>query len=99
MLRPLNDRIVVKPEPRVKSALLEVVDDEQPSIGTVVAVGPGSRDKKGRLFMPVSPGDRIRFGHHGKTANDDYLKFPTFTDDDGERYLLMSWKDVAFLEQ
>ena len=97
MLRPLRDKILVKPEPRVKSDFLQVVMAEVDNGGTVVAVGPGHYTDDGR-FIPqqVKPGDKIRFGTMGKSIDDEYLKFQEYIEDDG-RYLLMSWQDVCFV--
>jgi chaperonin GroES len=93
MLRPLRDRIVVRPIERVKSQVIDVIMEELPNIGEVLAVGPGEIDKKGRLIPnPIEIGQRIRFG-----GMEDYLSYPRF-EDNGEEYLVMSWKDVCFVE-
>ena len=93
MLRPLRDRIVVRPIERVKSQVIDVIMEELPNIGEVLAVGPGEIDKKGRLIPnPIEIGQRIRFG-----GMEDYLSYPRFKDD-GEELIVMSWKDVCFVE-
>ena len=93
MLRPLRDRIVVRPIERVKSQVIEVIMDELPNIGEVLAVGPGEVDKKGRLIPnPIEIGQRIRFG-----GMEDYLSYPR-CEVDGEELIVMSWKDVCFVE-
>ena len=93
MLRPLRDRIVVRPIERVKSQVIDVIMDELPNIGEVLAVGPGEIDKKGRLIPnPIKIGQRIRFG-----GAEDYLSYPRF-EDNGEELIVMSWKDVCFVE-
>lgn len=93
MLRPLRDRIVVRPIERVKSQVIDVIMDELPNIGEVLAVGPGERDKKGRLIPnPIEIGQRIRFG-----GMEDYLSYPR-CEVDGEELIVMSWKDVCFVE-
>jgi co-chaperonin GroES (HSP10) len=51
-LRPLRDRIVVRPIERVKSQVIDVVMSELPNSGEILAVGPGEVDKKGR-FIPT----------------------------------------------
>lgn len=93
--RPFADRILVEPIERVKSEALHVVMDEKPNQGTVVAVGPGKKDAFGGDFMPLRVGDRVRFGTMGK---DEYLTYPTYFED-GKRYLVLSWQDVAFVEE
>jgi len=97
MLRPLRDKILVKPETRVKSSIIDVVMDEVDNTGVVVAVGPGHHTEDGR-FIPqqVKVGERIRFGTSGYTKDDEYLKFQEYIEDD-VRYLLMSWQDVCFV--
>jgi len=96
MLKPLNDKIVVKPIPRVKSTLIEVIMDEKDNMGTVMAVGPGKKLINGkREPMPISVGSFIRFGHMG---NDEYLKYQEYFEDN-ERYLIMSWQDVCFEQE
>ena len=93
MLRPLRDRIVVRPIERVKSQVIDVIMDELPNIGEVLAVGPGEIDKKGRLIPnPIEIGQRIRFG-----GMEDYLSYPRF-EIDGEELIVMSSKDVCFVE-
>ena len=94
MLKPLRDRIVVRPVERVRSEVLLVIMDELPNIGEVLAVGPGEIDKKGRLIPnPIEIGQRIRFG----TA-EEYLAYPR-VEIDGEELIVMSWKDVCFIEE
>ena len=93
MLRPMRDRIVVRPIERVKSQVIDVIMEELPNIGEVLAVGPGEIDKKGRLIPnPIEIGQRIRFG-----GMEDYLSYPRF-EDNGEELIVMSWKDVCFVE-
>jgi chaperonin GroES len=68
-LRPLHDRVIVKRlEEERKSAGGIVIPDtaaEKPSMGEVVAVGPGKTDDNGKLQpMGVKPGDKILFGKY-----------------------------------
>ena len=95
-LTPLGDKIVVKPLTRVKSAILEVIMDEKDNMGTVVAVGKGkkiSADK--RDAMPLKVGDFVRFGTMG---TDEYLKYQEYFENN-ERFLIMSWQDVCFIQE
>ena len=67
-------------------------------MGTVVAVGPGTKlinDK--REEMPVQVGARVRFGTMNDNPKDEYLKYFPYTEDN-VKYLVMSWKDVCFVE-
>jgi chaperonin GroES len=71
-LRPLEDRIVVKPyEPEEKSAGGIVLPDtaqEKPTRGEVMAVGPGKRLKNGkRAEMNVKKGDKVLFARYAGT--------------------------------
>ena len=86
-LRPLRDCIVVKPVPRVKSTILEVIMSEKDNMGTVIAVGPQAQDK-------IQPGSFIRYGTMG---DNEYLSYQEYLEGD-ERYLIMSWKDVCFIQ-
>lgn len=81
-LRPLHDRIIVKRlEEERKSAGGIVIPDtaaEKPSMGEVVAVGPGKTDDGGKLVaMGVKVGDKILFGKYSgqefKMDGGDYL--------------------------
>jgi co-chaperonin GroES (HSP10) len=92
-LKPLADKIVVKPVERVKSQLIHVVMDEKDNMGTVVAVGPGKLIN-GRREMPIKVGAFVRFGTMG---SDEYLKYHEYFED-GERYLILSWQDICFEE-
>lgn len=94
MIQPMRDKILVRPIERVKSQVLAVVMSENPNIGEIVAVGPGEYDKRGRRIPnPCEVGQRIRYG----TA-DEYLKFQE-VEDNGEKFLLMSWKDVCWIDE
>ena len=96
LLKPLHDKIVVKPIERQKSAILEVIMYEKDNMGTVVAVGPGKRLPNGkREEMPISVGSFVRFGTMG---NDEYLKYQEYFENN-ERYLIMSWADVCFEQE
>ena len=96
LLKPMHDKIVVKPIERVKSKLIHVIMDEKDNQGTVVAVGPGKKLLNGkREPMPISVGSFVRFGTMG---NDEYLKFQEYFEDN-ERYLIMSWQDVCFEQE
>ena len=68
-LRPLHDRVIVKRvEEERKSAGGIVIPDtaaEKPSMGEVVAAGPGKTDDSGKLVaIGVKVGDKILFGKY-----------------------------------
>lgn len=58
MIRPLNDNIVVKPDPFVQSGLI-IMPEEDTRTGVVMAVGPGKKGSKRPLM--VSVGDHIMY--------------------------------------
>ena len=98
-LKPLADKIVVRPDVRVKSSVIEVIMAEAPNMGTVVAVGPGKRLPNGRReAMPIEVGAKVRFGTMGRDAKEEYLKF-TDVLHNGEKCLLMSWQDICGIVQ
>ncbi|MBI4504993.1 MAG: co-chaperone GroES [Chloroflexi bacterium] len=81
-LRPLGDRVVIRPQEReevTKSGL--VIPDtakEKPQEGTVVAVGPGAVDDKGaRRPLDVKEGDRVLYakwaGTEVKVEGEEHL--------------------------
>jgi chaperonin GroES len=81
-LRPLHDRVIVKRlEEERKSAGGIVIPDtaaEKPSMGEVIAVGPGKTDDNGKLIpCGVKAGDKILFGKYSgqefKLEGADYL--------------------------
>ena len=90
-LKPLGDRIVVKPseedESRTASGL--VIPDtakEKPQVGEVLAVGPGSWNEGGdeRIPLDVSTGDMVVYSKYGGTE----FKY------EGEDLLIMSSRDI-----
>lgn len=90
-LKPLGDRIVVKPaeedESRTPSGL--VIPDtakEKPQLGEVLAVGPGNWNEDGdeRIPLDVSVGDKVFYSKYGGTE----VKV------DGTDYLVLSSRDV-----
>ena len=88
-IKPLRDKIIVKPIPRVKSLILDTSTmAEAESIGTVIAAGDDA------LFHGVNVGDRIMFGTLARDYKDEYLKFEELNLD-GERHLKMSWQDIC----
>lgn len=89
-LRPLGDRVVVKPlsqEEVTKSGIImpATVDKERPERGEVIAIGPGKLLDNG-TFAPVGVkvGDKIVF----KKYSPDEVKI------DKEDYLVISESDI-----
>lgn len=97
-LKPMADKIVVKPDVRELSSVLIIDNKEQPNMGTVIAVGPGKKLSGGRREeMPVEVGARVRFGTMNDDPGEEYLKYFKY-EEDGVKYLVMSWQDVCFVE-
>ena len=88
-LKPLGDRIVVKPTPReemTKSGIvLPDTAKERPQEGSILSVGPGrTLDDGKREPMEVSPGQKVLFQKYAGTE----FKL------DEEELLILSQKDV-----
>jgi chaperonin GroES len=71
-IRPLRDRVVVRrveeDERTPGGILIPDTAKEKPMLGTVVAVGPGVRDKRGERIAPhVQEGDTVLFGRWSGT--------------------------------
>jgi len=94
-IRPLADRVVVKPVEREEKTkggiyLPDTASKERPMEGTVLAVGEGRIDDSGkRIPMNVKPGDRVIFAKYSGTE---------FKVDDVE-YLILSEKDILGIVQ
>jgi chaperonin GroES len=73
VLRPLEDRIVVRPADaeRTTASGLVIPDTatEKPQEGTVLAVGPGTWDDTGttRIPLDVQVGDTVLYSKYGGT--------------------------------
>jgi len=88
-LRPLGDRVVVKPTPReemTKSGIvLPDTAKEKPQEGTIIAVGPGRiLDDGTREAMDLKKGNKVLYAKYAGTE----FKL------DGEELLIVSQKDV-----
>lgn len=89
-LKPLNDRVLIKiEEAETKTAgglYLTNATTEKPSIGTVIAVGPGPLDEEGkRKPLSISSGNSVLFS---KYAGND------FKGADGAEYIALRASDV-----
>jgi len=89
-LKPLGDRLVVKPTPReemTKSGIvLPDTAKERPQEVTVLAVGPGrTLDDGKREAMEVSVGQKVLFQKYAGTE---------FKLDDDDELLILSQKDI-----
>jgi len=81
MIRPLHDNVVLEMEEaeEVTSSGIILTDSnkEKPTIGKVLAVGPGKVTDKGLSPMNVKVGDRVIFEKYGnsevKIDDQEYL--------------------------
>jgi co-chaperonin GroES (HSP10) len=80
LIRPLHDRVVVRPNVRQLSSVLHVQNNEKFNEGTVVSVGPRVRS--------VAVGDFVKYG------NGTYLDWP-LVEVDGCDYQIIQEADVA----
>ena len=87
-LKPLEDRIVVKPgeeeETTVSGIVIPDTAKEKPQEGKVVAVGPGRFEEGQRVPVDVKAGDSVIYSKYGGTE----VKV------EGEEYLILSARDV-----
>lgn len=88
-LKPLADRVVVKPsaaEEKTKGGI--IVPDtakEKPVWGEIIAVGPGKVSDEGKLIPPeVKVGDQVLYGKYSGTE----------VTIDGEELLIMRESDI-----
>ena len=88
-LKPLGDRVVVKPRPRDEMTSSGIVlpdtASEKPQEGSVLSVGPGRvLDTGKRIEMDVKVGDSVLFARYAGTE----VKL------DGDEYLLIRESDL-----
>lgn len=88
-LKPLGDRVLVKPAPKEEKTssglYISSGAQEKPQRGEVIAVGAGKLDDKGeRIPVDVKVGDVVIYGKYG--GNEVKI--------DGEEYLLMRDSDI-----
>jgi chaperonin GroES len=88
-LKPLGDRIVVKPTEQEEQTALGIflpeTAKEKPQQGKVIAAGPGARKDTGeRIAMDVKVGDKVLYARYAGTN----VKL------DGKEYLILKESDV-----
>ena len=89
MIKPLNDRVVVKvlaEEERTRGGIvLPDTAKEKPQKGEVIAVGPGATREDGtRTPLDVKVGDQVLFAKYAGTE----IKL------EGEEYLILRESDI-----
>jgi co-chaperonin GroES (HSP10) len=86
MIRPLRDRLVVRPLENPLSSVIQIIEHTDPGKhrrGEVLAIGP-------EVAWGTNVGDVIHFT--------DLFKFPVI-EQDGERLLILQEADVCFIEE
>ncbi len=93
MLKPLGDRVVLKvieeEEKTPGGIVLPDTAKEKPTVGEVIAVGPGRVLDNGQKVAPeVKKGDKVIFSRYGGTE----VKI------DGDEYLIMRESDILAIK-
>ena len=92
-LKPLEDRIVVKPSEEEQTTVSGIVipdtAKEKPQEGKVVAVGPGRFEDGKRVPLDVAVGDKVIYSKYGGTE----VKV------EGDDYLILSARDVLAVDK
>jgi chaperonin GroES len=88
-LHPLADRVVIKPMPKeeiTKSGIvLPDTAKEKPMEGTIIAVGPGSKNEEGKVVpLDVKVGDIVIYAKYAGTE----IK------EDGEELIILRESDI-----
>ena len=87
-LKPLGDRVVVKPieqeEMTAGGIVLPETAKEKPQRGSIVAVGPGNVEDGKRVAMDVKEGDTVLFAKYAGTE----IKI------EGEKVLILRESDI-----
>ena len=92
-IKPLKDKIIVKPEVRFKSELLDLSQMQgSQTTGYVVALGDEAES------VGLKLGDKVHFGTVADTVKDEYLNFEPIKIGE-EKCLKMSWQDICFVEE
>jgi co-chaperonin GroES (HSP10) len=95
LFKPTQDYIFVLPVERHQSDVLQVITNEKYTQGTVLAVGPGKKNKKGVIHpLTVKPGDFITYGD----LNRGYDFYPKFKQG-GVTYRILQEADVCFIAE
>ena len=83
-VKPLADRVLIQPTPAEEVTMSGIIipdsAKEKPLKGTVLAVGPGTKDEK----MELKAGDTVLYGKYAGTE----------VEIDGEKVLIMRQNDV-----
>jgi chaperonin GroES len=82
-IKPIADHVLIEPikeEEKTKAGILlpDTAEKERPEQGKIIAVGPGKKDKQGKVIpLEVKAGDLVLFTKYGpneiKVENKEYL--------------------------
>ena len=96
MIKPLNDKVVVKvikeqEKTTASGFILSALNDEKPNEAIVIAIGPGLELGDGTIIKPdLNVGDKVAFAKYQGTE----------VQLDGEDYLILAYRDiVAVIEE
>ncbi|HEX9311093.1 MAG TPA: co-chaperone GroES [Gemmatimonadaceae bacterium] len=86
---PLADRVVVRPvdidQPQMRGGLyIPDTAKEKPTVGEIIAVGPGKFEEGKRIPMELKVGDRVYYGTYSGTK----------VSIDGEDHVIIRESDV-----
>jgi chaperonin GroES len=89
MIRPLGDRVLVKPleakEEKIGGIIIPDTAKEKPQEGEIIAVGKGKTADDGKIIaLDVKKGDKVLFGKYSGTE----VKI------EGTAHLIMSQDDI-----
>ena len=87
MIKPLNDFVLLEKLPSEKKvgSIILTKEEKKGNVATVVAVGPGAKDKDGKLVpMTLAVGQRVIYRDYSGTEYED----------DGHKYLLIKEEDI-----
>ena len=92
--KPLSNRVIVKPEEEEKITASGIVlpgsSNEKPTLGEVIAVGPGKANDAGDVIkLSVNVGDIVLHSKYGGTE----------VEVDGETLIILSEDDVLAVQQ
>lgn len=83
-IKPLSDRVLIKPTPAEERTMSGIIipdsAQEKPLRGTVIAVGPGTKD----VEMAVKENDTVIYGKYSGSE----------IEIDGEKLILMRQNDI-----
>lgn len=90
MIKPLEDKVIVQPKVEAEKTsasglIIQTMEKEKPTEGTVVAVGPGARFADGSLMkIDLQVGDKVMYSKYSGTE----------IEHDGENLVILPYRDI-----